>query len=63
VMERAVAQAVEEAEQQGVKGKAITPFLLARIEQLTQGESLVSNIELVLNNARLAGAIAVAFSD
>lgn len=54
-------QALEEAGQQGIKGKAITPFLLARIEQLTQGASLDANIKLVLNNARLAAALAHAY--
>lgn len=46
----------------GVKGKEVTPFLLGKVKELTGGESLESNIELVLNNARLAAAIAVAFS-
>ena len=58
VIEQAIQQALAEASQQGVKGKAITPFLLARIEQITGGRSLAANIELVCNNARLAGAIA-----
>lgn len=58
VIEQAIAAALADAEQKGVKGKAITPFLLARIEQLTGGRSLASNIELVCNNARLAGAVA-----
>lgn len=49
------------AKEEGVKGKALTPFLLAKIKELTKGQSLVSNIELVMNNARLAGAIAAAF--
>lgn len=58
IMETAIAGALADAERQGVKGKAITPFLLARIEQLTGGQSLAANIELVCNNARLAGEIA-----
>jgi pseudouridine-5'-phosphate glycosidase len=58
VMQRAISEALVEAEQQGVRGKAITPFLLAKIENLTGGKSLEANIELVLNNARLAGEIA-----
>lgn len=60
VMQNAIAAALADAERQGVRGKAITPFLLARIEQLTGGRSLAANIELVCNNARLAGAVAVA---
>jgi len=49
------AQALAEAEQQGIQGKAITPFLLARIKALTGGRSLATNIALVKNNA-VAGA-------
>jgi pseudouridine-5'-phosphate glycosidase len=55
----AIDQAVAESVKKGVKGKETTPFLLARIQELTGGESLESNIALVLNNARLAAAIAV----
>ncbi len=60
VVDRAIDQAVAEANAQGVRGKAITPFLLARVNELTGGESLKSNIQLVLNNVRLAAAIAAA---
>lgn len=60
VIEKVIQEALEEAKQKSIKGKHITPFLLARIEQLTKGESLFSNIQLVLNNARLAGEIATA---
>ncbi len=55
-----IAQATEEAEAQGVTGKDVTPFLLARIFELTEGKSLVANIALVRNNARLAADIAAA---
>ena len=51
-----------EAEKLRIRGKAITPYLLAKIEQLTGGRSLETNIELVLNNARLGGAVAVALN-
>jgi pseudouridine-5'-phosphate glycosidase len=50
--------AVQEAAKKGIKGKAITPFLLSRIKELTNGESLNSNIQLVYNNAKLATQIA-----
>ncbi len=53
-----VEQALAEAEAQGIAAKQVTPFLLDRIFELTAGKSLASNIELVLNNARLAAAIA-----
>ena len=52
-------QALREAEAQGVNGKAVTPFLLARIKQLTGGRSLDTNIALVKNNALLGAALAV----
>jgi pseudouridine-5'-phosphate glycosidase len=50
--------ALAEAEARGIAAKAVTPFLLQRIFELTAGRSLASNIELVLNNARLGAAIA-----
>ncbi|WIY24859.1 pseudouridine-5'-phosphate glycosidase [Parasedimentitalea psychrophila] len=51
-------QAQSEADSQGVSGKAVTPFLLQRIFELTEGRSLTANIALVRNNARLAAQIA-----
>ncbi len=60
VINAAIEQALREAKEQGVKGKAATPFLLARVCELTGGDSLASNIQLVLNNVRLASRIAAA---
>lgn len=57
----AIEQALVEAKQKGVKGKEITPFLLGRIVELTSGKSLQSNIQLILNNAKLAAQIAVQY--
>ncbi|QIZ78566.1 pseudouridine-5'-phosphate glycosidase [Ferrimonas lipolytica] len=57
----AVEQALTEADEQGIAGKASTPFLLARVCELTGGNSLDSNIQLVLNNARLGAQIAKAY--
>lgn len=57
-----VEAALAEAEAKGVAAKAVTPFLLQRIFELTEGRSLASNIALVLNNARLGAAIAVAMA-
>ena len=54
----AIEQALTEASAQGIAAKEVTPFLLQRIFELTDGRSLVSNIALVLNNARLGAAIA-----
>lgn len=55
---RVIEDAVKEAEALGIKGKDTTPFLLAKIKEITGGESLESNIQLVYNNARLAAEIA-----
>lgn len=55
-------RAIGEASLQGIKGKASTPFLLAKVKEITGGESLNANIELVYNNARLAAKIAREYS-
>lgn len=55
-------EAVSEAELQGIHGKEMTPFLLARIAEVTGGSSLKANIQLVYNNVRLASKIAVRFN-
>ncbi|MGR5092911.1 pseudouridine-5'-phosphate glycosidase [Vibrio maritimus] len=57
----AIEQALAEADEQGIAGKESTPFLLARVCELTGGNSLDSNIQLVLNNARLGAAIATEY--
>ena len=62
LIDGAIAQALVDARLQGVAGKALTPFLLDRVNALTGGLSLSANIALVLNNARLAAAVAVAFA-
>lgn len=58
VIDAAIGQALREAEAAGVRGKEVTPFLLAKVVELTGGDSLESNIQLVLNNARLAARTA-----
>jgi pseudouridine-5'-phosphate glycosidase len=60
-MEKTIAEALSQADRQGIRGKAITPFLLANIEQQTGGRSLQTNIELVLNNARLGAEVTKAY--
>ena len=62
VINAAIDQAVAESVARGVKGKAVTPFLLARVKDLTGGDSLDANIQLVLNNARLAAKTAAALT-
>ncbi|MDV7103080.1 pseudouridine-5'-phosphate glycosidase [Vibrio sp. TH_r3] len=59
---QAIETALKEADQQGIFGKESTPFLLARVCELTGGNSLDSNIQLVLNNARLGAQIAIEYS-
>ena len=62
VINAAIDRAVRESTEQEIRGKEITPFLLARVAELTGGDSLESNIQLVYNNARLASAIAAAYA-
>ena len=58
VIDAAIEQALKECAEQGVKGKDTTPFLLAKVVELTGGDSLESNIKLVLNNAAVAAQTA-----
>lgn len=60
VIDAAIEQALADAKAQGIHGKETTPFLLARVKDLTGGDSLDSNIQLVYNNARLAAKTACA---
>ena len=62
VINKAIDQAIAEANRLGIRGKETTPFLLAKVKDLTGGDSLASNIQLVLNNARLAARTAVALA-
>ncbi len=62
VIKEAIETALKEAESQGIRGKEMTPFLLARVKALTYGKSLDSNIQLVYNNAEVGAQIAVAFA-
>jgi pseudouridine-5'-phosphate glycosidase len=61
-METVISLAMSDADANGVRGKAVTPFLLQRIYELTEGASLKTNIALVENNARLAARIAISLS-
>lgn len=60
VINKAIEEALNELNEKGIHGKQCTPFLLAKVKDLTGGESLEANIELVLNNARLAAKTAAA---
>ena len=62
VINNAIDTAIKEAEEKGIKGKETTPFLLAKVAELTGGDSLASNIELVFNNAKVAAQTAVEYS-
>ncbi|MCU0790407.1 MAG: pseudouridine-5'-phosphate glycosidase, partial [Nitratireductor sp.] len=61
-MQRHIRQALDDAQEAGIGGKAVTPYLLSRILELTAGRSLETNIALVRNNARVAAQIAVAIA-
>ena len=61
LIHNAIEEALRQAEIQHIKGKESTPFLLAKVKELTGGDSLDSNIQLVYNNAKLASLIAVEF--
>ena len=62
VINDAIETALKEAEKQGIKGKETTPFLLKTIVELTGGDSLESNIRLVINNAIVGAEIAKEYS-
>ena len=61
VIEDAISKSLKEASEMGVEGKSVTPFLLERVSQLTDGESLKTNIALIFNNALLGAKIAYAY--
>ncbi|NJN34015.1 MAG: pseudouridine-5'-phosphate glycosidase [Saprospiraceae bacterium] len=61
MIDKAIDRALRAATEQGIKGKQITPFLLAEIERMTEGLSLKTNIQLVLNNAALGARVAKAY--
>ena len=63
VIEEAIAKSLKEASEKGIDGKSVTPFLLERISQLTDGESLKTNIALVCNNALVGAKIASAYGN
>lgn len=62
IIDKTIQEALVESLEKGISGKRITPFLLDRIKELTEGKSLTANIELVINNALVGGEIASAFS-
>jgi len=59
VINKAIDEAIEESRKLGIKGKETTPFLLAKVKDITGGDSLDSNIQLVYNNAKIAAQTAV----
>lgn len=62
LLEEALAKALEMAEAQGVRGAALTPFLLGQLNESTQGRTLKANIALLKNNARVAAEVALALA-
>ncbi len=63
VIDAAIEKALQEMDAAGIHGKQCTPFLLAKVKDLTGGDSLAANIQLVLNNARLAAQTAVSLCE
>ena len=61
-MESVVARALQDASARSIRGKAVTPYLLGRIYELTDGRSLIANRALILNNARVGAQLAVAIA-
>ena len=61
-MEAVISQALKDADSGGIAGKAVTPFLLGRLKELTAGRSLDANIALISNNARVAALVAGAYA-
>ena len=62
VMNDAINQAIIEADNNKISGKKITPYLLSKVNEITQGKSLEANIKLIQNNADLAAKIALHYS-
>lgn len=62
VIDQAIQDALNQADAQNIKGKDITPFLLSKIAELTGAESLASNVQLIINNAKVGGQIACQFA-
>jgi pseudouridine-5'-phosphate glycosidase len=62
VVDLAIEQSLAEAHAKGITGKAVTPFLISRVSELTGGTSAAGSVQLGLNNARLSAAIAVAYA-
>ena len=62
VIDAAIEQALADAKAQGIHGKETTPFLLAKVKEITGGDSLEANIQLVFNNAKLAAQTAAAYA-
>ena len=61
LVQQAILDSLNEAKTQQISGKDVTPFLLERVNQRTQGQSLKSNTALIRNNARLGARIAGAY--
>jgi pseudouridine-5'-phosphate glycosidase len=62
VAREAITRAIHEADEAGITGPAVTPWLLARVAAITDGASVVANTSLILNDARVAGELAVALA-
>jgi pseudouridine-5'-phosphate glycosidase len=63
IMEGHILEALQEAERENIRGKALTPFLLKFLAEHTKGESLEANMALIRHNARLGAQIAKAYGE
>ncbi len=63
MINRGIATALQDAKSKGIRGKALTPFLLGRLDEITDGKSVEANVALAESNARLAGELAVALHE
>jgi len=63
VVDRAVAEALKDAEAKKITGQAVTPFLLEKVSKLTKGDSMKANLALLENNSRIAAQVAIAYSN
>ena len=63
MMNEAINEAIIEADKEKIKGKKITPYLLSKVNEITQGKSLSANIKLIQNNAALAEKIAIHYDN
>ena len=63
IIDQAIKEALNQANTQNINGKDITPFLLSKIAELTGANSLISNVQLIINNAKVGGQVAKQYAE